>query len=390
MATISSLCAARLARAGPRPPPLAKRYGSWPRRRARRCWKRPGRWRRPRRWGPSPRWPLRPAPVSCPASSWPWWPGRWGQPCCHRALLERARTGSMCELAEEAGRARAAAARFGPGAGRSTPSRGVRQWTDPSGTWQLHAQGLARRRGQGHGRHPALCRRGLCRGAARRAATRPRRPTPIDGLVALATAGGARAPSADIMVRVDHSALVRGYADRRRGVRGGRLRARQHPGRLRHHGQRETRSYKAVVTKGKDVVGVAHLGRRPNAHQRAPWTGCSPPAPPRAAAPGPASCRPTTAPTGQDPRHGAASCWTGCVASPRPQDKPGLGAGRGQGQAALRPARTTPATPVTTWRRRRLRRREPRALGVKLRTASNGRSHRRARPAPVYRGPSQS
>jgi hypothetical protein len=25
---------------------------------------------------------------------------------------------------------------------------------------------------------------------------------------------------------------------------------------------------KAIVTKGKDVIGVAHLGRRPNAHQR--------------------------------------------------------------------------------------------------------------------------
>ena len=148
---------------------------------------------------------------------------------------------------------------------------------------------------------------------------------------------------------------------------------------------------KAVVTKGKDVVGVAHLGRRPTAHQQSAldWMfptcaaeGCGTRA-------GHLGDRPPPR-VGQEPLYGAAVIGPAVQVPPPPEDLSGLGAGSRAGPAGASCRPTTPATLVTTWRRRRLRRREPRALGVKLRTASNGRSHRRARPAPVYRGPSQS
>jgi hypothetical protein len=41
----------------------------------------------------------------------------------------------------------------------------------------------------------------------------------------------------------------------------------------------------AVVTKGEAVVGVAHLGRRPNAHQQTRSSGCTRPAPSKVATP---------------------------------------------------------------------------------------------------------
>jgi len=94
----------------------------------------------------------------------------------------------------------------------------------------------------------------------------------FDGLVALAGSGGAgpagtRAPRAEVLFRVDHDAMLRGYP-----VDGEVCE-------VAGFGPVSTQAVldlldcgdpilKAVVTKGEDVVNVAHLGRRPNAHQQ--------------------------------------------------------------------------------------------------------------------------
>ena len=69
------------------------------------------------------------------------------------------------------------------------------------------------------------------------------------------------------MVRVDHSALVRGYAE------DGEVCEVAGVGPISAQAVYDIMDsgdpfFKAVVTKGKDVVGVTHLGRRPNAHQQ--------------------------------------------------------------------------------------------------------------------------
>lgn len=57
-------------------------------------------------------------------------------------LLEAARTGSLAELATEAARARAAATDLEGRRAAVRAGRSLREWTDPFGTWQLHARGL--------------------------------------------------------------------------------------------------------------------------------------------------------------------------------------------------------------------------------------------------------
>ena len=68
-------------------------------------------------------------------------------------------------------------------------------------------------------------------------------------------------------MRVDHSALLRGYAlDGETCELAGF--GPVSPQVVADIMQSGDPFYKAIATKGKDVVGVAHLGRRPNAHQR--------------------------------------------------------------------------------------------------------------------------
>ena len=98
-----------------------------------------------------------------------------------------------------------------------------------------------------------------------------RRETPeayaFDALVVLAGGDGGGAPGYEVMVRVNHSALVRGYALAAETceIAGfGPVSAQVVADIMGAEGS----FYKAIVTTGKEVVGVAHLGRRPNAHQR--------------------------------------------------------------------------------------------------------------------------
>ena len=89
----------------------------------------------------------------------------------------------------------------------------------------------------------------------------------FDGLVGLATAGGTQAPKTEIRTRVDLSALLGGYPT------DGETCEIAGFGPVSVQAVRDLMDsgdpfLKAMVTKGKDVVNVTHLGRRPNAHQK--------------------------------------------------------------------------------------------------------------------------
>jgi hypothetical protein len=180
-------------------------------------------------------------------------------------LLEKARTGSLSELAEEAGRARAAAEDLEARRRSVRAARSLRQWTDPFGTWQLHAQGLPE-----DGARVMAAVQALADEAFEVARREGRHEAPeayaFDGLVALA-GGAGKTPGYEVMVRVDHSALVRGYAVDGETCEVAGFGTVSPQVVLDLIGS-EDPFLKAIATKGKDVIGVAHLGRRPNAYQR--------------------------------------------------------------------------------------------------------------------------
>jgi hypothetical protein len=181
-------------------------------------------------------------------------------------LLGTARNGSLGELADQAGRARAAAEDLDQRRANVRAGRSLREWTDPSGTWQLHARGLPE-----DGARVMAALAPLADRAFEAARKQDRREAPeayaFDALVALAGGQGGGAPGYEVMVRVDHSALVRGYAlDGETCELAGF--GPVSPQVVLDIMEADDPFLKAIATKGKDVVGVAHLGRRPNAHQR--------------------------------------------------------------------------------------------------------------------------
>jgi hypothetical protein len=186
-------------------------------------------------------------------------------PAATTALLEKARTGALGELAEEAGRARAAVEDLDARRRALRGARSLRSWTGPLGTWQLVARGLPE---DGALVMAAVGR--LADQAFEAARAEGRREAPeayaYDGLVALA-GGAGPGPGYEVMVRVDHSALLRGRAEEGETceLAGFGPVSAQVVLELIETGDP---FLKAIVTKGKDVVGVAHLGRRPNAYQR--------------------------------------------------------------------------------------------------------------------------
>ena len=208
-------------------------------------------------------------------------------------VLEAARTSSLSELAEAAGRARAAASDLGARSAAVRARRALREWADQCGTWHLHAEGPP----EDGARLMAALRPFADRafGAARKEGRHERAEAyAFDGLVALAAGGGGAKASYDVMVRVDLPALLRGYA-----IEGETC---ELPG----FGPVAPQAVydmidsgdaflKAVVTKGKDVTGVAHLGRKPTAHQRSALDFLFPTCAAEGCGVPPASSRPTTA-----------------------------------------------------------------------------------------------
>ena len=180
-------------------------------------------------------------------------------------LLAMAGTGSISELAGEAARARAAVTSPEERREGVRKDRSLRSFTGADGVWHLHARGLPED------------------GAKVMAALQPiadrlfdegwkegRREAPeayaFDALVELATTGGGGTPPAEVVFRVDLDAFFRGYPEDGEVVEvaGFGPTSAQAVADVLRYG---TPFLKAVVTKGKDVVGVAHLGRRPNAYQ---------------------------------------------------------------------------------------------------------------------------
>ncbi|HET9060712.1 MAG TPA: hypothetical protein VFN61_12390 [Acidimicrobiales bacterium] len=183
-------------------------------------------------------------------------------------LVGKAKTSSLKELADEVARARAEGRdqeerRTAVRAGRS-----LRSWTTPDGTWHLHAQGLPE---DGAKVMAAVNRHaGSIFDQARSDGRHDRLDAyAFDALVALATStGGATATSTrtDILVRVDLSALLRGYSvdDEVCEIAGFGPVSAQAIFDMMSSGDP---FLKAIVTKAKDVVSIVHLGRRPNAYQ---------------------------------------------------------------------------------------------------------------------------
>jgi hypothetical protein len=150
--------------------------------------------------------------------------------------------------------------------GNVRAARSLREWTDPFGTWQLHGRGLPE-----DGARVMAALGPLAEQAFAAARQEGRREAPeayaFDALVELASGPGGGAPGYEVMVRVDHSALLRGY------VIDGETCEMPGFGPVSPQVVADIMEcgdpfYKSILTKGKDVVGVAHLGRRPNAHQR--------------------------------------------------------------------------------------------------------------------------
>jgi hypothetical protein len=187
-------------------------------------------------------------------------------PAAAERLLALARTGSMQELVGEAGRARSIGKDFEERRKAIRAARSLREWTDEAGVWNLRARGLPE---DGARIMSAVSK--FADKAFEDARKQGKREAPeayaYDGLLGLATAGGAQSPGTCVLVRVDHSTLLRGYAvdGETCEVSGFGPISAQAIYDIMDTGDP---FLKAVVTKGKDVVGVSHLGRRPNAHQQ--------------------------------------------------------------------------------------------------------------------------
>ncbi|HUB71551.1 MAG TPA: hypothetical protein VL984_14115 [Acidimicrobiales bacterium] len=188
-------------------------------------------------------------------------------------LLQAARTGSVTELAEEARRARSAVEDMEAARRRVHAGREVRTWTDQEGAWHLGARGLPE--------HGAIITNWLRHHAddvfeEARKEGRHERPEAylFDALVRLASrgataSGGGAAPKAryEVMFRVDYTAMLRGHAidGEVSEVAGfGTVT----PKVIYDIMDSGDPALKFIITKGKDVVGVAHYGRRPNAYQK--------------------------------------------------------------------------------------------------------------------------
>lgn len=180
-------------------------------------------------------------------------------------LAKLAESRSLKEFAEEAGRLRAA--RLDPEARRKAIHAGrfLRQHTASDGAWYLHARGTPEDGAKVMAAISAFSDR-----AFEIARKEDRHETAeayaFDGLVGLAGSGGSGKGKTSILVRLDHSALVRGYAldgevceiD---GFGPTTVQA------VRDMVQTGDPFLKAIVQKGQYVVGVAHLGRKPTSAQ---------------------------------------------------------------------------------------------------------------------------
>jgi len=200
------------------------------------------------------------------------------KPSAAPQLLELARSASMRELAEESLRARS----FGQGAEARRQavhdSRLLRCYTSTDGAFNLQARGTPEEGAMVMAALRPLADKAF--EAARKQGRRERAEAYAwDALVDLASSGGGggsgdggrdgggRGPRAEVMVRVDYSALLRGYP------LDGEICDIPGFGTTTVEAVRDMIAtgdpvLKAIVSNGKKVIGVVHMRRRPNAYQK--------------------------------------------------------------------------------------------------------------------------
>ena len=184
-------------------------------------------------------------------------------------LLDLADRASLGELRDEAARRKAAATDLEERHRQIHAGRHLREWTGADGTWRLMAQGTPEA-----GAKVMAALRGVADGIftqARRAGRHePTEAYLFDALVALAD-GNAEAPKSrsgrtKVLVRVDFGALFGGYPTE------GEVCEIAGFGPVPVSVVQELLAQgdtflAAVITKGQQVTGVAHLGRHPTATQ---------------------------------------------------------------------------------------------------------------------------
>jgi hypothetical protein len=211
--------------------------------------------------------------------------GTAADPSAGQHLVEVAAAGSLDELRQEVSRVRSAAVDLEARRRDIRTRRSLRAWTDTDGVWQLRAQGNPE-----DGAQIMAALAPITDQAFHRARRAGRREGPdayaFDALVTLAMEASSAEPP--------RAALRSDTPDKRRRQRGAP--ATMHfrvdwdaflAGAPREGETCELAGYGpvamsvvrellemanpfvvAILTKGAEVVGVAHLGRRPNAHQR--------------------------------------------------------------------------------------------------------------------------
>jgi hypothetical protein len=191
-------------------------------------------------------------------------------PSAEARLLEKARTSSLGELREECLRTKAAARPDAEARRRAIHAeRFLRSYTDAEGAWNLRMRDNPEVGAEVMAAIEAIRDR-LFRQARKEGRQEPSEAYAADALAELVRSSGVSRNGrsrAKIIVRVDLPALLRGYVceDEVCELAGF--------GPLAVSAVRDligTRDpfLAAVVTRGEQVVGVAHLGRRPTAHQQ--------------------------------------------------------------------------------------------------------------------------
>jgi hypothetical protein len=186
-------------------------------------------------------------------------------------LIDHARQGgSLAELKDECARAKAAAHPDLESRRRAIHARRcLRAWTDPEGAWHLAASADPEAGAEIMAVISPLADR-MFNQARREGRREPPAAYALDALVELARSsssdGEARPAPLKLLVRVDLDALLRGYPT------DGETCELAGYGPVAVSAVRDLLASRsaflaAVVTRTKAVVGVAHLGRRPTAHQ---------------------------------------------------------------------------------------------------------------------------
>jgi Domain of unknown function (DUF222) len=193
-------------------------------------------------------------------------------PTAEARLLEQSRTTSLSELRDECARTKANVCDLETRRRRIHERRHLRTWNDTDGAANIHLRD-----------NPEVVagimatvepiRNELFEVARKEGRREPMEAYAADALAELARRGESGSTSATasrrakILARVDLPALVRGYpvGDETCEFAGSGPVA---VSALRDLIDTADPFLAAIVTRGKEVVGVAHLGRRPNAHQQ--------------------------------------------------------------------------------------------------------------------------